>query len=163
MKVTANINYLDLLKMNLSLFFSKETWRVFLVIYILLLAILLIGGTSTGHPLWIVLITNFVVSFSIFTLAYLFQIIIILIYSKLSKGMLGKHTFEITDTAFIEETDYNQHVTQWSGIYKMKHSKSALYIFISPFIVHVVPARSFGSNHDYKQFIEQVILKTKKH
>jgi len=62
------------------------------------------------------------------------------------RGVLGRHTLQITDEGLIERTDVNEAITKWAGLHKVASGPKYLYIYVTESNAHIVPKRYFTSH-----------------
>jgi len=74
------------------------------------------------------------------------------LFVKGGQGVLGEHTITLTDEALIEETSVNRGVHNWTGIKRMRFSKSYIIINITDAMAHVIPKRAFENTDEEKRF-----------
>jgi hypothetical protein len=61
------------------------------------------------------------------------------------KGVLGKHTIEISEQGIQETTEVNQSFFTWTGIYSIEYNNSYIYVFTGPTSAYVIPKSSFSN------------------
>ena len=62
------------------------------------------------------------------------------------RGVIGKHTLQITDEGLIERTDVNEAISKWAGLHKVVSGPKYLYIYVTESNAHIVPKRYFPSH-----------------
>ena len=72
-------------------------------------------------------------------------------------GILGKHTFRISDEGIWESTEHNNNLTKWSGILSVETTNKFIFIFVDTHMAHIIPKRYFNSEDDSNYFINFVI------
>jgi hypothetical protein len=158
MRVITDITRKDLVKFNLRFIASsRSTYKLFLFVVIGVFGYLcwskgfpdsnldwkatLIGSIAGGV---IAVVFNFVTC-----------IISILMMSKKSNGILGKHEYELTQEGLIEKTIANESINKWEGIESIKVAGSNILIQISGYLYHIFPLRFFNSQDDFDAFKKQ--------
>jgi YcxB-like protein len=68
------------------------------------------------------------------------------------KGVLGKHTIEISEQGIQETTEVNQSFFVWTGIYSIEYNDSCIYVFISPTRAYIIPKSSFSNEEGATNF-----------
>jgi hypothetical protein len=55
------------------------------------------------------------------------------------KGVLGKHTLEITEEGVVESTDVNRSLANWGTDFRIRETSQYAYIYVSDTNAHVIP------------------------
>jgi len=126
--------------------------RVLLLI-VLLMPLLPVWTTLSNPetkraPLIAVLVTA-VLAYAIFiSFFFVLQALFALanIAFKKHRGVIGKHTLQITDEGLIERTDVNEAISKWAGLHKVVSGPKYLYIYVTESNAHIVPKRYFPSH-----------------
>lgn len=71
---------------------------------------------------------------------------------KLRTGVIGEHSFELSDEAFTESTAFNKQVNAWESIVRVSHVAGRLFIQRSGGGWYIIPDRSFPTSHAACQF-----------
>jgi hypothetical protein len=80
---------------------------------------------------------------------------VLYLYSRKNKSVLTKHTVEIQDEAFFEETKYNRSYFFWNGIVKVVRRPGFVAVYVTPHMAHIIPKRAFGSKARMLSFINE--------
>ena len=158
MRVITDITRKDLVKFNLRFIASSSaTYKLFLFVVIAVFGFLCWskGFPDTSLDWKATLIGSIVggviaVFFNFFTC-----IISILMMSKKSNGILGKHEYELTQEGLIEKTIANESINKWEGIESIKVAGSNILIQISGYLYHIFPLRFFNSEEEFDAFKKQ--------
>ena len=70
-----------------------------------------------------------------------------------NKSVLTKHTLEILDDAFLEETKFNKTFSYWPGVIKAVDCPGFVAIYVSPHLAHIIPNRAFSTKDERAQFL----------
>ena len=73
--------------------------------------------------------------------------------SPRSKSMLAKHTVEILDDAFLEETKFNKSFFYWPGVVKAVSRPGFVAVYVTPHLAHVIPNRAFSTKEERTRFL----------
>ena len=155
MEVTTELTRADLIKFNLAVIPSmKSTYVVILFIAVFLFYIVV---SKHGFPesirKWIFLV---MICVSAGVLATIFTTIIsfipILITSRVSNGVLGKHAYKLTEEGLYEKTAVNTGLAKWEGFMEVKVTGSFVFFRMSAYLFHIIPKRSFSSNESFQSF-----------
>jgi hypothetical protein len=151
MQIHTEITRLDLLKMQIALFFK---FKIDYITFILMLCFVLFSGII----IWILLgVISSILGFSIFiVIAIVFQ----MITATAAKGFIGNHTFEITDSGFSEITEGTQTISSWDAIDKVYRTKQYIFVVISAYRVHIIPRRAFENNEEFEKFGTLIVEKS---
>ena len=156
MRVTTNIGKIDLIRFNLAVIPRLRSTYV----TILVIAIFVFGFVcwKNGFPQtqnsWIAIFAGSLAG-GLFGMLFgvVFSILSILLMSSSTNGILGEHEYTLTPEGLHERTSANEGLSKWSGITKVKVAGSYLLFQISGYLFHVVPARSFESKENFKEFV----------
>jgi hypothetical protein len=67
-------------------------------------------------------------------------------------GQLGIHVFTLRKDGLHEQTRFNEALHRWPGVYSITVLKHWLYIRLSLYSYHIVPARAFTSHASFERF-----------
>ncbi|MDD5263045.1 MAG: YcxB family protein [Methylacidiphilales bacterium] len=76
------------------------------------------------------------------------------------KGVLGKHTLEVTDEGLVETTEYNTSIHRWPAFHKVTKSRGFLWIFVTDSLIHIVPLKRPLLEGNLADFVEQIKRRT---
>jgi len=60
------------------------------------------------------------------------------------RGVVGKHSLEITDQGLVERTDYNETMHKWPSVCRIMSICGYLFIYVGDMNSHQVPKRCFS-------------------
>lgn len=143
-------------------FFAHASTPLFMIIFFVL--VVFISYNNSNGSIFnisnynflvfgIKIIINFILLLSIL---FLWIVIFCLLNPKLRKGVIGEHTFKITDTAFIESTDYNRTEHSWNSLDKVRLILGYILIRVSGNQWHGIPTRYFSSRDDRNIFLDEL-------
>jgi hypothetical protein len=81
------------------------------------------------------------------------SVVLSMISSK-NKTVLTDHTLVLADEGFVEETPYNRTEGKWRGVQKLARTRRHIFIYIAPYMAHVVPRRAFQDDAEWNAFYE---------
>ena len=67
-------------------------------------------------------------------------------------GQLGTHVFTLRKDGLHEQTRFNEALHKWQGVSSIVVLKHCLYIRLSWYLFHIIPARAFTSRADFDRF-----------
>jgi hypothetical protein len=78
---------------------------------------------------------------------WIFQVLFIAmcLASRKNYGVLTKHSVEVQEDAFFEETRFNKSFSYWPGVVKAVLRPGFVAVYVTPHQAHVIPNRSFAS------------------
>lgn len=156
MRVTTNINKMDLIRFNLAILPKLRSTYV----TILIIALLAFGficwknGIPQTTNNWIAALLGSVgggICGMLF--GTVFSMISILLMSSSKNGILGEHEYTLSPEGLHEKTSANEGLSKWPGITKVKVAGPYLLFQISGYLFHIVPARSFESKEMFQEYI----------
>ena len=80
---------------------------------------------------------------------------------NLNRGVLGRHEFEISETGFLERTEYNETTHGWGSIDIVAEMFGLLMIRVGGAHWHVIPIRHFSDAEHRETFKQQVRIRSK--
>ena len=156
MKISANITKLDLFKMNLSRLIRWNTLFWFMFLYICIIYRFVFIEDKFQNCLEIVFIVSFFVTILVYLIIWLVTTAVSIALQSQSNATLGEHIFTLNAEAFVEETSTNTTITKWSGIYNLKKTRFAILVYISRYLVHVIPKSSFKNADEFDDFYNKI-------
>jgi len=124
-----------------------------LMLFIGILPIPMIWSTLTspevkGQSIAVKVLTAIVIYLAFLALFFFWQTLWALgsILFRKYRGVLGRHTLQITDEGLIERTDVNEAIHKWAGVHKIVSGPKYLYIYVTELNAHMVPKRYFTSH-----------------
>jgi hypothetical protein len=160
MKVTTNITKLDLLKFNLRFIPTAPiTYKYFaLVSFAIFGYVSYAKGLPESYEQWKIVILGSFSGGLIATLVYFsWCIVSVLIFSKESNGVLGKHEYEVRAEGLFEKTIANETLNRWGSLGKVTVAGPNLLLQVSGYLYHVFPKRCFESDEAFNNF-KKVLL-----
>jgi len=89
--------------------------------------------------------------------AILFTItVVILVYARKNKGVVGVHTLVLTPEGLVERTEYNEALIRWKGFYRIHETSTYLYLYVTESNQYQIPKRSFASTDEVKSFLDEI-------
>lgn len=155
MKVTVNINKLDLIWLNLVVLpRTKSTYIGILSIAVLVFALMCWdhGFPDTGRKWAIMLVASLAGGLLGMVFGLLISIVVILFSASTTHGVLGEHEYTITQEGLFERTSANEGLNRWEGISLVLVSGEYLLLQISAYLFHVIPSRSFASKQQFDDY-----------
>ncbi len=133
--------------------FQQFLSPVLQVLYFILVFFIFWNESQTHSTL-----TSIVTAFWWYIGLWVFQFIFNAIYyfTKSNVSNFVKHTIEIQEKAFLEETEFNATYSYWHGPIKVKVRPGFVAVYISPHSAHVIPNRAFTNKAQKIEFIENV-------
>jgi hypothetical protein len=102
------------------------------------------------------------IAFAAVQSAFLAGIVIAIMFSLLlayalfnatdRNGQLGIHIFTLRKDGLHEQTRLNEALHRWQGVSSIAVLKHCLYIRLSWYLFHIIPARAFASRADFDRF-----------
>ena len=83
----------------------------------------------------------------------------IYLFSRKNHSVLTAHVVEVTDDAFLEQTQFNKSFFYWHGVVKVVSRPGFVAVYVTPHIAHIVPNRAFASNGQRASFLALVTEK----
>jgi hypothetical protein len=144
--VKVHLTTWDLLWFNV-LIFPRASWgRVSIGLYV---AMGLVGGIATGgvpatfdEVLFVVLFAGVLVTVCL--VGFLVFLVLFVLLSSRSPGLLGEHVFSLELDGLRETTSANDTLLRWGGVHGLHRTGGAIFIGISPMVFHVLPRRFFA-------------------
>jgi len=101
-----------------------------------------------SQPTAVKVLTAIAIYLAFFALFFFLQTLWALgnILFRKHRGVLGRHTLQITDEGLIERTDVNEAIHKWPGMHKIVSGPKYLYIYVTETNAHMVPKRYFTSH-----------------
>ncbi len=137
MKVTTNINRIDLIRLNLTLIPRLKSTYISILIYgVLIFAFLVwLHGIPNDVRDWgKVLIGAICGGVGAILVGILYSLISILLMSSKKNGILGGHEYKLTSEGLFEKTDANEGLSKWSGIAEVKEIGDFLFFKINGYL-----------------------------
>ncbi len=107
------------------------------------------------------------VGFAIFYLTtFLFLQVVLalaLAYGQKHRGVVGRHTLEITEQGLIESSEVNETLHKWAGILRVFSLLGYLYIYVGENNSHPIPKRAFppGQLEDFEREVNERVQRAR--
>jgi hypothetical protein len=123
-----------------------------------LLAIFFFNGIPQSNMEWLGALLSLIIMNLFLALLYFFIMFYkILLMPFTSKGIFGRHDFEINKQGLREETASNKDFISWNGIKDITISGPFLSFSLANHTIQVLTARSFSSRRAFQQFFEMSV------
>lgn len=83
---------------------------------------------------------------------FIISLFFILLASSAKSGVLGRHTYRLTEEGLHESTAANEGLQKWQGIQTVGKSKTLIFLRINGYLFHLIPRRAFGSAQEFELF-----------
>jgi hypothetical protein len=164
MQVRTKITCKDIALMQISMLFKTKS-NLYTFFFIWTGIVFLTYSKFEEVGIFQFLRNTFIVAIGAFVLLFVVGMLISILFEKEKHGVIGDHTFTITDEGFCEETKGSVTTSKWIGIDKVIRSSKCILVIISLARIHIIPRRAFSSEIDYFAFgdlIETRIQSAKK-
>jgi len=153
-EVAAEVLRRDMIRLNIwGLFRLKPNRIIFLTVFALLFALALIFRPPEGWYAWWAAIVSAAVGGIVVVLAGIACSVLWIVFGSHHKsGVLGKHTYAITEDGFRDTTVANDTVQRWSSISNVLRTKHCLLVQINAYIFYIIPRRSFDDHVEFEEF-----------
>jgi hypothetical protein len=81
---------------------------------------------------------------------------VIYLYVGKNRSLLTKHTVEIQDEAFYDETQFSRSYHYWPGIAKVVRRSGFVAVYINAHSAHIIPTRAFSSREQCHLFLSSI-------
>ena len=159
MKVTTNINKMDLIRFNLAILPKLRSTYVTILVIVILMFVSICwksGIPQTTNNWMVALLGSIGGGFFFMLFGVVFSMISILFMSSSKNGILGEHEYTLSSEGLYEKTSANEGLSKWTGITKVKVAGSYL-LFQSGYLFHIIPARSFECKEDFDEYVSSSI------
>ena len=151
MKITTNIRRSDLLNMNFWVMFNiKYSLKSLVIVGLIVFSFLALTEQPKNYEHFA--ITSIIVSLIILVFSFILSSVSVLLLSNSKAGVLGEHTYEITEKGIFEITPANETLIKWNGIASFHKHKKFIFIKINGYLYHIIPKRCFTNEDDYEIF-----------
>jgi len=79
-------------------------------------------------------------------------LLVVLLASKASNGILGEHHYVLEAAGLRERTSANENLTKWGGALRVSRTSRHILIQVAPALFHVLPLRCFESQRAFEDF-----------
>ena len=84
-------------------------------------------------------------------------LLILAMFLKKNRGILGRHKISFTENGLIESTEVNESLFRWTGFHKFQIGFKNLYLFVTDNQYFVVPKRFFRSPQEIESLRQQIL------
>ncbi len=146
--VHTHITKSDLVKFNVR--FMATNPYTYRYMGLVALAVLIYLVYKRGMPdevgIWMLMVIGSLFAGLAATIVYaLWCILTVLMVSKESNGILGKHEYLCTEDGLFEKTIANETLYKWGALGQLRVAGSYLLLQVSGFQYHIFPLRSFDN------------------
>lgn len=78
------------------------------------------------------------------------------VWLRQHRGVIGKHTLEITAVGLVETTELNQSTTRLDALHRIRRSRRCHLIYVTEMFFHAVPANPARVEGDVEAFISEL-------
>ncbi len=154
MEIKYNITRKDIWNFNKLAFIYIPIVRYFLII----MAVVILYPTVSAFLNNVAEgIANLIFLFIVLTVAYQILKWLIILLPSAKGGILGDHMMELRTDGVREQTNVNDNMYKWSGIYKIINHKKYIFIFTNRMAAHIIPRRSFATKSQADTFLEMAL------
>jgi len=149
----------NLVALNLQMLFRhRSNLRAMVVMSLVVFVYLAISRSLDSPYNWgVAVFSSVVAGIGGILIGNVVGAIFILFNSNHKNGVLGVHSYEITEDGLLEVTDVNEGLNRWVGIESVIRSRDYLYIQISSYLFHVISRRSFSSDEQFEDFFSEAV------
>jgi len=153
-QVTTNIVRLDMIRLSLMMLFRTRANWIFVAILALVLFVLLVVNKQPSNLTGYLSVLGISVFGGVAGLisGLICQLVLIWFTVGKKSGVLGIHTYTLTDRGLNERTEANEGTQLWQGIQSIKRNSDYMLLQVNSYLFHIVPRRSFGSLDEYEAF-----------
>ncbi len=161
MKIETDMTKDDYKKLRRYVFFN---YRKTYIYYIAAFLIIILFGWPREESATVVEVILYVLSTIILYLS-IFAIFLAIssLVRKLSKNelqpILGNHTFELQEDAFIEQNTIGKSKTDYANFNHIGNTKDHLFLFVTNGSAFLIPKRAFPNQIQEKDFLAQLTQK----
>ena len=141
--ITYELTRWDLFANWMTVILRNRILQVFVIVALILNEALILGPSLATRSLWSTLLHGVIFLFLFVWILVICQLILGLASSFLLKqrGVVGRHTLEITEQGLVERTEFNETLHKWPSICRVRSLCGYLYIYVSDMNSHQVPKR----------------------
>jgi hypothetical protein len=153
--VCVNIRRRDLVLLSLWLMPRHRSSYITWVVLALLIAAFLMyrhGIPETPYSAGVLVLASVLGGLGGIVIGCLLSLAQILVASRQSNGVLGKHTYTLRDDGLHEITEANETLAKWAGLRDVRRTPSYIYVETAPALFHVLPRRDFQSHEAFDDF-----------
>jgi hypothetical protein len=159
MAVASNITQADLIRLNLHLL---PRLRINQILFGFFFVCGMYGALEDvpaliPGDLVIAIVTS--IALSVLALLACTAIGLIFQYASFSKndGILGEHTYSISEEGFRERTVANETLHRWGSVRHVYRTPKHMFVMVSAHLFHVIPRRSFSDQRGFDLFHGQLL------
>lgn len=154
MKIDVHISRFDLVRLNVwFLFRAKSNWIVSATVSLFVLIYIAVTRSPAGAASWLLVTFSSIAGGAAAVLfGFGLSLVAILFGSTEKAGVLGRHTYTISDVGFRETTEANDTVQRWGAINALYRTMNCILIQINSYLFYLVPRRAFDDPESYDRF-----------
>jgi hypothetical protein len=141
---------IDLTRLDYMVGMWRGSWRhpVNLTFFGLVMVFIAVVQKRSGHMSWpleilVSAIAGFVIAFGCFLFGVVVMVLGMALFARADRGLLGEHTFRITDQGLVESTKVNESLIKWGGVRSLKRTRRYIHIRVTTAMFHTIPRRHF--------------------
>ncbi|MFK7887473.1 MAG: YcxB family protein [Gammaproteobacteria bacterium] len=156
MNIEVNIRRKDLIAFNLYVIPRlRSSWISLAVLTFGIFAYICIRSMpSSFYNFGVAAFASLVGGLAGFVVSSAISILCVLFMSGKTSGVLGAHTYTLTEVGLKEVTAYNESLQKWSGIREILKTPNYLLLRINAYLFHVSPRRAFEDDGEFAAFYE---------
>jgi hypothetical protein len=154
MQITIYLNRFDLLKFNLLLFWRLKSSLIYVAIVAsATTAFILMGnGPNSVKQVALAVAAGLIVGIIALAIAFAACLPFILLTSNQQSGVLGEHTYTLTENGLHERTPVGDSLQKWIGIKSVKKVNGFILLQINGYLFHIIPRRAFTTDEAFEAF-----------
>lgn len=154
MEIETDITRADLIKLNLFLLPREKSNRVTVAVLAAGIFIYLLISKQPNSLSSLGVAAGAAIGGGVAGLlaGFLISLLFITLTSNMKNGVLGRHTYRLTEEGLHESTAANEGLQKWHGIQTVGKSKSFIFLRINGYLFHLIPRRAFGTAQEFESF-----------
>ena len=154
MEIETDITRVDLIKLSLLFLLREKSNLVVVGVFAAGVFIYLLFRTQPDEAGSVVSAAGVAIAagFAGFVTMFLISLVFIVLTSSQENGVLGKHTYWLTEEGLHERTAANEGLQRWQGFQAVVKSNDFIILRINSYLVHVIPRRAFTSEQAFELF-----------
>lgn len=116
------------------------------------------SGTSLGFKIF--LVAAGFAGFFVFMIVVQVLVQILFLFVRNNAGVVGTHEMEIRDDGLRQRTDVNESLHRWQGFHKIASTPGCIFVYTTQSNVEYIPRRAFASEHESRQFEQELITRS---
>jgi hypothetical protein len=154
MEITTTIERSDLIRLALLMLFrAKANWIFVGVLSLVLFALLALEKRpSTFYAISVLVGIAFLGGVAGLIAGMICQLIVTFLTIDKKGGVLGAHTYGLTERGLQERTDWNEGIQLWQGIQSIRRVGNYVIFQVNSYQYHIIAKRAFGSASQFDAF-----------